>query len=87
MRNIVASWLNERARKVSDSGKKDRARLLYRLATYADPRWSVPWYNRGLDAKYLGRWEESLQSNWKAVLLDPTDEAAWWNLGIAATAS
>jgi hypothetical protein len=86
MPNVVANWLNERGRKVSDSGKKHQAALLYRLASYADPRWSVPWYNRGLDAKYLGYWQESLHCNQRAVSLDPSDEAGWWNLGIAATA-
>lgn len=86
MPNVVANWLNERGRKVSDSGKKDQAALLYRLASYADPRWSVPWYNRGLDAKYLGCWQESLHYNQRAVSLDPSDKAGWWNLGIAATA-
>lgn len=33
-----------------------------------------------------GRWQESLGCNQKAVALNPDNEAAWWNLGIAATA-
>src|SRR5690242_11621848 len=86
MRRTLANWLNERGRKLSDDGNKDWARRFYRFATYADPGWSVPWYNRGLQAKYQGEWQESLRCNQKAVQLDSTDQDAWWNLGIAATA-
>jgi hypothetical protein len=31
-------------------------------------------------------WRESLECNQKALERNPSDEAAWWNLGIAATA-
>ena len=86
MRHAFATWFNERGRKASDFGKKTQASRLYGLASCFDPRWSVPWYNRGLAAKYLGDWQESLRCNQKAASLDPTDEAVWWNLGIAATA-
>lgn len=82
MRRIVAQWLNEMA----GTRRDRRARILYRLASWADPRWSVPWYNLGLVAKYRGHWEESLRFNQQAADLNPEDEAAWWNLGIAATA-
>jgi tetratricopeptide (TPR) repeat protein len=84
--NLVANWLNERGRELSDRGKRAEAQKFYHWASYADPRWSIPWYNRGLQSKYLGKWEESLRCNQKAVLLDPSDQDAWWNLGIAATA-
>ena len=47
---------------------------------------SEHWYNAGLAAKYKGELTESLRCNQKAVELDPRNEAAWWNLGIAATA-
>jgi tetratricopeptide (TPR) repeat protein len=46
----------------------------------------VPWYNLGLVRKHQRRWPESLSCNLRAAALDPTDEAAWWNAGIAATA-
>ena len=36
--------------------------------------------------KYQGRWAEALRCNLRAAELDPEDEAAWWNAGIAATA-
>ena len=32
------------------------------------------------------RWPQSLVCNLQAAHLDPSDEAAWWNAGIAATA-
>jgi hypothetical protein len=83
MRHSVADWLNEKGRKTDDPA---RAARFYTLASWADPRWSVPWYNLGLQTKYHGRWEESLRFNQRAVELDADDDAAWWNLGIAATA-
>jgi hypothetical protein len=46
----------------------------------------VPCYNLGLIHKYAGEWELSLSWNQQAVELDAGNEAAWWNLGIAATA-
>lgn len=46
----------------------------------------MPWYNLGLVRKYQGQWAESLRCNLLAAELDPEDEAAWWNAGIAATA-
>lgn len=50
------------------------------------PKWSSPWYNLGLQAKYRCEWRASLKFNGLAAALDPDDEASWWNLGIAATA-
>lgn len=46
----------------------------------------MPFYNLGLVHKYSGNWSECLSANQRAVALDGTDEASWWNLGIAATA-
>ena len=43
-------------------------------------------YNLGFHAKYRGDWRESLAHNRRAAELNPTDEASWWNMGIAATA-
>jgi hypothetical protein len=86
MRRKIADWLNERGRTASDAGSNGRACRLQRLAAFVDPKWSVPWYNLGLTAKYEGRWQDSLRFNQRCAALDPEDEAAWWNLGIAATA-
>lgn len=71
---------------LKDEGRTEEATAAYRKAIEADPTWSAPWFNLGLDAKFAGQWKESLACNQKAVELDPTNEGAWWNLGIAATA-
>lgn len=71
---------------VRESANPNSAVLLYRAASVLAPTWSAPRYNLGLRAKYQGRWQESLNYNQQAVLLDPDDEAGWWNLAIAATA-
>lgn len=69
----------------SNAGRAAEAESAYRAASEADPDWSVPWYDLGLLCKYQGRWRESFDFNRRAAALEP-DEAAWWNLGIAATA-
>lgn len=69
-----------------EEGDAAGAEQAYRAALAADPAWSVPYYNLGLLCKYQSRWQESLELNKTAAALAPDDEAAWWNLGIAATA-
>jgi hypothetical protein len=69
-----------------DSGKTSDAERAFLAATKMAATWSVPWYELGLLCKYQGRWAESLGYNQRAAALDPSDEASWWNLGIAATA-
>src|SRR5574341_531436 len=86
IRQTLAEWLNECGRRSDDAGRSNLATRLYGLASAMDPNWSVPWYNRGLIAKYARQWDESLRLNQRALELDPDNEAACWNLGIAATA-
>lgn len=83
MLHAISNWLNERGRETSNSSL---AGALFRLASLADPHWSTPWYNLGFQAKYEGRWGQSLRFNKRAAALSPRDQAGWWNLGIAATA-
>ena len=71
------------AAKAGDSAAAEAAFL--RAAELA-PQWSVPWYELGLLCKYQCRWEESWRYNAQATRLDASDQSAWWNLGIAATA-
>jgi hypothetical protein len=71
---------------LEDEGDATRAEEAYRAAIAQKPAWSVPYYNLGLMCKYQSRWQESLEFNRTAAALAPEDEAAWWNLGIAATA-
>jgi hypothetical protein len=86
MQRALAAWFNQRGREAVEAGNDDRGRLWYRIAATVRPDWSVPRYNLALHAKYRGNWHESLRLNQIASRLDPEDEAAWWNLGIAATA-
>ena len=51
-----------------------------------DEQDAVTNYDLALLYKYQSRWAESLRYNRRAAELNPEDEAAWWNLGIAATA-
>lgn len=70
-----------------DRGQLSRADRGYAAASQARPDWSVPWYNRGLVAKLERRWAASMDFNRRAAELDPNDQASWWNMGIAATAT
>ena len=59
---------------------------LYERALALDPDRAATHYNLGLVYKYRGAWAESLHHNRRASDLRPDDEAANWNMGIAATA-
>jgi len=85
-KRMRASAINERARKAQTGGKLEAAITLFEKAAALDPTWSAPLYNLGLLFKNECRWEESLKYNQRATEVDPKSEAAWWNLGIAATA-
>lgn len=82
----VAEQLNEQGLAAEEAERRDDAVKLYEEAAAMDPTWATPLYNLGLLYKYEGSWERSLASNLRAVALDPEDDAAHWNLGIAATA-
>lgn len=82
----AAEQLNEAGHEASERDELAAAESAYRAAIAADPEWSVPYYNLGLLYKYQGRWAESAELNARACALSSDDEAAWWNLGIAATA-
>ena len=56
------------------------------MAIKADPEKSESHYNLGLIYKYRNDWGNSRAYNRRACELDPQDEAARWNLAIAATA-
>jgi tetratricopeptide (TPR) repeat protein len=81
-----AAQLNALAGELQEQGEPDRAIELYLQADAADPTWSVPLYNLGLLFKNQRQWDESAKYNRRATTVDPKNEAAWWNLGIAATA-
>lgn len=86
MNHSEADKLLEKAGQLSDEGKKEEAIAAYLEVIAIAPDRSVPYYNLGLLYKYQCDWEKSFQYNQKATELSQEDEAAWWNLGIAATA-
>ena len=51
-----------------------------------DPSRADCWDDLGIATKHLGLWAECRSVNRRALDLDPADEGAAWNLGIAATA-
>jgi tetratricopeptide (TPR) repeat protein len=83
---VGAERLTDEASALQAQGDALGAERAYLAALAADPDWSVPHYNLGLVRKYQLRWEESFALNARAAALAPEDEAANWNLGIAATA-
>lgn len=78
-----AEALHEQAQALEDD---EAALAMYREVLALDPARPETHYNIGLIYKYQGRWQESLEHNRQSVALDPSDEAANWNLAIAATA-
>jgi len=81
-----ARRLNEKGLALKAQGRWEEAVTCYEAAIRASPDWAVPWFNLGLVYKHQRQWESSFRFNRKALELDPRDEAARWNLGIAATA-
>lgn len=82
----IAERENEKGRALLDEGLLEEAVVHFRRATTAAPDWSVPFYNLGLASKFQKHWTESLEANWRAHQLNPEDDAAFWNLAIAAGA-
>lgn len=81
-----AEKIDALAQELECKGKVEEAIQAYHRAIEIDPQWAVPYYNLGLIHKYRGEWQLSLDLNMKAATLDNTDQPAWWNMGIAATA-
>lgn len=82
LRDAVDQLLNE-AQALEDL---EGAMPLYERALALDPDRAATHYNIGLVHKYRGAWAQSLLHNRRASDLRPDDEAANWNMGIAATA-
>ncbi len=81
-----AAELHEEGMTLSDAGEYDLALKKYFEALELDFSRPATHYNVGLIYKYRQQWPESFRHNKRACDLAPTDEAANWNLGIAATA-
>jgi tetratricopeptide (TPR) repeat protein len=85
MSNASAKQLLEQAMELTNQGQIEEAISIYQQIIGIAPEWATPHYNLGLLYKYENAWELSYRHNQKAVLLDSSDDSAWWNLGIAAT--
>ncbi|MCD6061725.1 MAG: Tetratricopeptide 2 repeat protein, partial [Moraxellaceae bacterium] len=81
-----AEALHQEAMDLDDAGDTDLALKKYLEALQHDLSRATTHYNIGLIYKYRHQWPESFRYNKQAVELDPDDEAANWNLAIAATA-
>lgn len=81
-----AEKLHQEGMVLDDAGETELALEKYRAALALDAARPTTHYNIGLIHKYRKAWVESLHHNQRAVELDPNDEAASWNLAIAATA-
>lgn len=81
-----AQQLHAEAMQLDSEGKCQEALDKYAEAIALHPEKSESHYNSGLILKYAGDWEKSFAFNKTAHDLAPGDEAARWNLGIAATA-
>ncbi len=79
-----AAELHEQACALDDDD--EAALAMYGEVLALDPDRPTTHYNIGLIYKYQGRWQESFAHNSRSVALAPDDEAANWNLAIAATA-
>lgn len=81
-----AQKFHDQGQALSDEGRDLDAIEMYLKAIEVDPERSQSFYNIGLIYKYRNEWQLSLEYNKKANDLAPNDEAARWNLAIAATA-
>lgn len=83
---LRAEALHQSAMALDAVGQTDLALSKYFEALQLDFSRATTHYNIGLIYKYRHQWTESFRFNKRAADLEPDDEAANWNLGIAATA-
>jgi len=79
--------LHDEAEELYQSGgDEDKIISMYLQALQLNEKRAATHYNLGLVYKYRGEWDKSLSYNKRAHELNPMDESAIWNWGIAATA-
>ena len=89
---MFGSSKKRKASKAHDEGQKlmevDEIEAIrcFEQALEVQPDKSESHYNLGLIYKYRSNWEKSMYHNQEAVRHEPQNEAANWNLAIAATA-
>jgi tetratricopeptide (TPR) repeat protein len=85
-RQQQAQDLHNEGAALADAGDREGALAKYMTALALDMQRSDTLYNVGLYNKYRDAWAESFRFNNRSVEIDPTEQAANWNLAIAATA-
>jgi hypothetical protein len=75
-----------RAAHLKEEGELDASQAAYEELLAVEPRHAPAWFNLSLIHKQRRRWPELLRCCRRVLELDPNDEGAKWNLGIAATA-
>ncbi|MCB0572524.1 MAG: hypothetical protein KDC66_22300 [Phaeodactylibacter sp.] len=78
--------LFEEARQYEERKDHYNAVKLYKRIVRDAHSWAAPFACLGRIYKYRQEWKPALYYSKKAVSLDATDQASWWNVGIAATA-
>lgn len=85
-KRLKAEAFNTKALAHQEAGRLEEAVKLFQQAAATDPKWASPLYNLGLLYKRQRSWQQSLEFNQRATKIDRSNQGAWWNLGIAATA-
>ncbi|MBE9609873.1 tetratricopeptide repeat protein [Chitinilyticum litopenaei] len=80
------SELKTAAHAAWDEDNEQDAEALFKQALAIDGQDPQTLFDLALLYKFQDRWAEALDFNRKVVAIKPDDTAAWWNLGIAATA-
>jgi hypothetical protein len=81
----IAALLDDAVARLQE-GDHAAAAPLYRSILERDASQAGCWHDLGIATKHLRLWEECRSVNRRALDLEPDDEGAAWNLGIAATA-
>ena len=76
----------KRAETVLDAGDYDAAVEAFAAVIAAGDAGAADWYNLGLAHKFRRDWAASAMANRRSAELDPKNEPAFWNCGVAATA-
>jgi len=78
--------LFEQALHYDRAGDIYNAIKLYKHVAKHTPHWAPPFERLGTLYKYRQDWKAALHYIKKSVALNPGNQKAWWDLGIAATA-
>ncbi len=78
--------LYEEAQRYERAGDSYNAIKLYKHLVKLEPEWIKPYQHLGAIYKQRREWKPAFHYWKKVVALDASDQQAWWNVGIAATA-